>query len=833
MAQAVPAASPVPSGGLGLAKLSEKEAFELGQYEKIIQIRDAIISGKHPTITLHRSSNASSDSSIPPRRNVSHSKAPRQRQDNNASASLVSSQPEVTAQPELNPIVLEDSDKLVKAELQIQRQRLERALKDEAEQRFVEKLGYAEPSSELDLSDVLAKALVIVQATAAPAADGEKLNANAESTTDSFDESTFYSSRHDTPESHLVSRMRNSSEDVQATDVHPQHEESSQQPGKQPQPPSGPAADSVKVAHPRPTAERRDLSAAANATLTSHMSIVPGLNNYVQATGITKDPTLTVSGAGSQSDAPTQGDSRTSKSQMPMNNVQVPRDSRYETHPPSPLIRNHNTLQPIAPQPTHPSSVSALAATSSIVHGASHAAGYRSAVATPAQVAALRTEQHVVTSPDSSSQGGKRKDKKKKRKADKQGGIGTESVSFVKQEPRSPSPLNAPSYIRPSKRARHTQDQSAALEFQPRYEPASAHDAGAQFGSRSVRDHAIPIGHSTTAAYHRPYGSAATGEPRYSSGRYYEEQVNASEGPRHHDGRPIDHTTHYLSRPAPASGPVSQVMLAESRPMSSRAYREFQDGSRMMAHPDGETFVAPPRPAPARILVDAYGREYVEPSHPSSRLSVASPSRHGDHEVVYERLPPRAVSRHAVPGSYEDGGVIYTAPPQAYALPRRIVTQPEYTTRDYRDLRPREFSSRPLPAQGEFVQVLAPNERRYGEDVYGARPTSVRPVDSVHYQMPPDYGRVHSVRPELPVAAEYRASVHPDSRHEILQPYLRDYRPAPAQEPAMQRAYSVRPPDPPQSGQLRGVNESTFVERPSGATQEIVYADDGRREYYR
>ncbi|KAG6039527.1 hypothetical protein E4U41_002497 [Claviceps citrina] len=878
MAQTVPAASAVPSGRAGIAKLSEREVFELEQYEKIIKLRDVVISRKPPMTTLHQSTNAS-HGSIPLRVNVPDSKkAQPVVHGERGSASAVPGQVKVTAETGPNSIYAEKPDQLVSAELRAQRQRLERALQEEAEQIRAEKACHAEPCAELDSSDVLAKALVLVQANAASAVVGQSVKANAESTTDSFDESTFYSSRHDTPESHLVSLIRNSSQDPQAANVHPQHEEVSQQQNgthQQPPLPPGPAAESARVAQHPPTTDKSNSSmpnahltwqmqsseevskrpppqplsglaampaqvsqppptiktshhSVANASLTSQMSIVPGLNNYVQATGTSKELTQTVSGFASRSNAPRQHDLRTSASQVPMNNIQGPRDSGLEAHPPSPLIRNHNTLQPVAPQPTHPSSISALAAASC------------GPVVTPAQVNALRAEASDVTSPDSSSQSGKKgkkKKKRKKRKADTQGGVSTESIPVIKQEPRSPSPLNALSYTRPSKRARHVQDQSAVQEYGPSYDTPSAHDAGVQYISRAVRDDAMPAGHAAAAGYQPPYSPAVAGESRFSSGRYYHEQMITSEGPRHHEGRVMDHPDHplhYAARTAPAPGPVPQVMLAESQVISSRPYREFRDGLRMSAHPDGETFMAPPRPAPARIMVDAYGREHIEPAHHiPSRLSVASPSRHGEHEVVYERLPPRSVSRHAMPASYEDGGFVYPAPSQAYALPRRIVTQPGYTNYDYRDIRQAEFSSRPQPAPGEFVQVLTPHERRYGEDGYSARPASARPVDSVRYPLPPDYGQAHSARAELPVAAEYRPSIHPDGRREALQPYMRAYHPAPAHEPAMQRAYSVRPPDSSQSGQLRGVDEIAFVERPSGASRQIVYADDVRRDFYR
>ncbi|KAK2606077.1 hypothetical protein QQS21_003472 [Conoideocrella luteorostrata] len=835
MAQTTLAPSTLSSGRLTSTKPSDREVFELDQYEKIVKIRDAIISGKRTAVTLPPSSSAPLEPLSLPKKAPKAETAPALRSEDKAFAPKASVKPAASGRSELNPIFLEKSDELIRAELQIQRRRLESALKEEVEQRRFVKTSRVEPSSELDLSDVLAKALVLVQAADAPAADGETLTANAETTSDSLDESTFYSSRHDTPESHLTSRIRNSSQDIQATNFKSQHGDTPQQTNKHTPPRFVPAADTSTAATHPPAIENNGHT-AVKTTFASQMSIVPGLNNYVQVAGSASGPSQSTRAAPSQSDEvnPSHSHQQATNSQLPPSTTRPQGIYHHESHPPSPLVRNH-TLQPIAPQPTHPSCLNALASASSAVVEASRGAEHRSAVGTPAQVVALRTEQNIVTSPDSSSQGGKKKGKKKKkRKADRQG-ADAEAAPYIKPEPRSPSLLHAQSFIRPSKRQRHTQDPSAVHEYEPRYDPANVPDAGVQYVTQPVRDHTLPIGHVGAAGYpERVYSSATTGTLRYNNGQYYDDHWIPGEEPLQRQGYPGDQQEHFSHRSTQSSRPASRILLAEPYPVGAPPYREFRDGSSVAAHPDAETFIAPPRPAPTRILVDAYGREYIEPPHrPPSHLPVASPSRHGEREVVYERFPLRSLSRHPAPGPYEDDGIVYAPPSRAYALPRRIVTQPEYTTHDYRDASQREVSSRQPPGQGEFVQVLAPQERRYGDDGYGARPTSVRPVETVRYQMPPDYGRVHSVRPELQNAPEYRASVHPDGHHEVLQPYRREYRSGPAQEPVMPRGFSVRPAERDQSGQLRGAEEIAFIERPNGTAQEMIYASDARREVYR
>lgn len=104
---------------------------------------------------------------------------------------------------------------------------------------------------------------------------------------------------------------------------------------------------------------------------------------------------------------------------------------------------------------------------------------------------------------------------------------------------------------------------------------------------------------------------------------------------------------------------------------------------------------------------------------------------------------------------------------------------------------------------------------------YGdARAASMMPVETVRYEVTQGYGRVQSVRPET-AWREYGGSVHPESRREAVQPYLREY--------------AARPMEPygRHGLQARGADEIAFIERSRGATQEIVYADDGRREIYR
>ena len=228
----------------------------------------------------------------------------------------------------------------------------------------------------------------------------------------------------------------------------------------------------------------------------------------------------------------------------------------------------------------------------------------------------------------------------------------------------------------------------------------------------------------------------------------------------------------------------------------------------------------PPSAPPRRIVIDEYGREYLEPVRPPvSRQSVVPPTRPGDHELVYERVPIRASSRIPVPEIIGEDGVIYRRASPGYA-PRRVITQPEYGS-GFRSYRERDYPMQPMaPPSQDFVQIRGAPEHRLADHVtreYLPRAASVRPVESVPYE------RLTSSRPDIP-PRQYAASVHPDARKEIASHVGGEYSVRPTE---MERAYSVRPAEryyeqpPPREGDI------TYVERSRAPHQEVVYPGNG------
>lgn len=840
---------------------SQDQQHKLSQYEKIARFQDSILSGSHPSIRLSPNLIASAISSIHPldaptkpgapdvesdktpysAANLQHSDA--LTTDTVPSATVGATKPHGFRNTEINPILLEKSDELVKAELQLQRQRLERALREDVEQRrsVVKSGNQGEALADFDLSDVLSKALTLVQATASStAAHGNVHTTTATNTTndndaasDSFDDNTFYSSQHNTPSPGLTSRVDNKSEEGQAPRILAQRLISDlppttsvrfepvdvEQVSKQTNVPQPHQAHNNSNLNPSGSGIPSTLQNAQVPGLSAHAAeFVPSGSKY--NTGVELGQ---LQGFGGM-DVDRQTEAHGARSCHP------PREQYVDMHPPSPLMRPSERLH-VDPRLGQASPLTATRRLPPNTEATSI-----SSTGTPTQVVALRNEPITVTSPESSPQGGrttdKRKGKKKKRKVDKQA-IEVGAVPCIKLEPRSPSPVMAPSYLRPNKRQRYNQNQpDEALHEEGAYEPQASELPRELRPIPTNRDDRIPVGYERPGPYpQRAVSTAISGGDAVYRREYVDERY-APGGPyvmEHPSAVPTHHQAHSSLRRS-----SSHFRPADGYQHPSYPYQNTYEASPIVSRREGDGFMVPPRPQPTRIIVDAYGREYIEPPRPSvARHSVAPTGRFGEPEIIYERAAPRATPRHTAVEPYEEGGTVYRRSSPTY-MPRRVVTQPEYISHEYRDNRPQENSSRPMVPQGGYVEYMAPPERRHVEEgprEFMARGASLRPTEPVRYQVARDYGRVQSVRPEAPVR-QYATSVHPESRRETAQPYTREYGTLTTEPGVVRHEYSMRPVEQYYDAQMRG-GEVTFVEGPRGATQEVVYADDARREIYR
>ncbi|KAH7031324.1 uncharacterized protein B0I36DRAFT_349413 [Microdochium trichocladiopsis] len=892
------------------------------EYQKLAQFRDTILAGKHPKIKLPVSTakavaapqtSVSNPRAQPPRHPAQTADKTRQtsgaRRASKAKASIQDGgYPPVAvaaastippplapgfattiagdARPEIDPIFLEKSEDLVRAELRVQRQRLEKSLREELEQRKASaKAAAQEPESLLDfnLSDVLVKALTLVQATSAPLAPDVDVAGDGSESSDSFDNNTFYSSQHDTPEPHETSAPQAGATAVLVEDVAESLlQDDPYSPTQNLALPSAPT-NVLRTAPGASLSFPPGLGTVVAASTTESRSFPSFQNGYPRTSAPDRNITHEVQyvssgGSGANSRV---GDSGNTESDQAADVIR-PQGARHymssvdAMRQPSPLVRAHD-LSPYAPQPAHVSQLT-FGTQSSILDPDPPALQ-----GAPASVAALRHHESAATSPESSpygDRGSKRKERaerrkeRKKQKARKRLGYGSPEV---KPEPRSPSPISAPTMARPAKRQRSDRGQQDVVIIEA---PTTARPASRVFSAQQLAE---PL-HVDRAA---PYAWERLEDPLTRSGRSSAiPSVYRPEQPQLFERRYDEHGPQYIRRMFTPPGQPSQYGAGDARPLRSATYsiaqpeyrevpshsqaarasvRPYADRARsrspVLIERHSPMMAPPGPPAPsARIVVDQYGREYFEPPpRPTSviRHSAVPIARPREHEIVYERAPARAISRIPADATFEENGIIYRRVSPIHGA-RRVVTQPEYSrpeqVKSYRD---RDYSTQPgAISREEYVEYRTGPERRVQQEAlpgeYLARSVSVRPQEGLSY-----YGssRVQSVRPEAP-PRHYAASVHPEARR--AEPVPIAYQPQ--QQASMVQEYDPRsagqdlpPPPPPQQQyppraySVRPVEQYFFERQPVGETQmafnqrpqaraaagEVVYIDDASRPIYR
>ncbi|KAH6717215.1 hypothetical protein BKA61DRAFT_319974 [Leptodontidium sp. MPI-SDFR-AT-0119] len=878
-------APPLANGG----SLTAEELREILEYERIVQFRDNVLAGTHPRIKIpphlagkQIARGISSPNSTTPRPNLSTPATrttPGSRTED--STSFFNRSPinprltggahiHMSSKSEINPILLEKSDDLIKAEIQLQRQRLERGLRDQIEQQRIAAKALLQTSESLpnfDLSEVLSKALAIVHPSTAPEVEPSA------AASDSFDENTFYSSQHDTPEPSSPVRAQNDTAELQSQNVslldqRPERYSAQNQ-----------VEDSEVVMTGTSLHNDNNLAMQARTQL-----------QHSQLQKSTSKPREQRTDLGNSESSSSSGDVISTRAQGTVN-VSIPQNisppstwcissdfepltnsaytqtttqdllkQAFDNIPTSPLVRAHN-LSPIAPQPAR---VSPLATARDPPILREHAAVDEMQ---PAQVSTLRNQPTGISSTDSSPKGTKASDKKKEKEKKKRKRKGKETADtpdspYIKPEPRSPSPYTAVAPLpRPQKRQRQSGQYAAELNYdEPGPEPVE--EVRERMPEQQYREVRAPrIVEREEVRYEPEFRRV---EPAY---RRVEREDEAAY--RRLDGQ-------YERRPQSpvfalpyAPGEVRQVRAASHAVVERRAYDEpryvREPVVRASVRPEADRErsrspifrerrspipLAPPRQS-MRIVIDDFGRKYYEPLPPP-------PIRYREPEIVYERAPTRAVSSR-VPAEFEEDGIVYRRASPTPAVPRRVVTQPEYAIPhqpEYRSYRQREYSVRPTPMGPpgeEYIQIrsrqLTPED---GRREYIPRAPSAYP-EPVRYEIPREYTRMQSVRPEGP-PREYAASVRPESRRELVPQSQREYSVRPMDPPLTgisqsQREYSVRPIDPalrrepvviPEGGRYyeepvgRQPAEVAFIERPRARESSVmVYADDVRREIYR
>ena len=745
----------------------------------------------------------------------------------------------------INPIFLQKSDGLVKAELQLRRTKIERSLREQVEQRRASakaSLQAPEPLADFDLADVLSRALVLVQATAA-AQSTDDTAANASASTDSFDDNTFYSSRHDSPESTQLARIPDGSGDEPMRDSSPYEPEldvlppaqdqavqipeinvSAQPPPPPPPPPlfpqfplalpgSGPILGPLPV--PPPV-----VNAAPGAEESQNGSVrIPGLQAIptTQPTGLSLD--LGVAGA----HLPGAGGNIRENINRPYYSRQnVPEQNPIRNH--SPVIRAHN-LSPIAPQPAHVSPLALVHQPSavqqeqqkpqelpqtehgyrpqepqeqSLRQGRQHGEIRR---ATPPQVAALRKRgPSVGSSPDSSPQGGnrpaeKRKSKKKKRKAERQAAEAAAPSPFIKPEPRSPSPLSAPAFTRPAKRQRHEQRQQDETDYdEPRYEPLPPADVGyrehyqPRGGYREERVSAQYDPHGDPGAYHgsrQPIVISSGTDLRYDR-EYDDRRLPPPPPQRYSSSYPTGYGTDEVRvvHPSPRAG------VGGYYPDPPNPYREIHDGP----HGDRQPAIAPvDRERPRSPIV--YERPVSvmpPPRQPPSRIYIDEYGR----EYIEPPRPPLSYARRSVApgGRAGEPDVVYEQGASPWGLTRRPSFEEGGIVYRRASPAPAHHQRRTI-TQPEFVGP--PDYRAYREREYSARPMGAPPAEG--YAPPRAYAEDRRVasdpyREFMPRPSSVRPAADGIRYENAPSAYERRLGPE-ADRDQLTRAPSTRPPE--------------------------------------
>jgi hypothetical protein len=855
-----------------VAFLTAEQQHEVAEYRKIVRFAEDVFAGKHPYgkppphLQTNEQAISSHSSSITPRVNGTAYLTPNsslQQESpqyiNNASPNNQSTAPNSSipvaaklARSEINPILLEKSDDLIKAEIQLQRQRLERALREQIEQQKLAAKASIQSSESLpsfDLSEVLSKALAIVhpETIAEPGPSAE----DQSPASDSFDENSFYSSQHDTPEPYSPQESKGLAQ-VEQRDAYDE--------------------DTADYS-PKPHVEKRDTIPRIASNFQDNIPAVedlpdtqpspfeyqpqyPSLRGQQDSNGESSQFNSSENLVGNSSSKSTEREKEKTTVSKIQNNRPWPTTvghqldncekydidrefvqntvngllaQAYEDNRASLLIRAHD-LSPFAPQPAR---VSPLATARNPPVPQEN---FPTDEAPPAQVAALRGQISGISSTDSSPKGAKgsekKKGKKKKRKASSNENTNAPDSPYIKPEPRSPSPFASAPLPRPQKRQRQTEHYAAGLNYdESRYERPE--------GAREHVTERVVERYQEPRAYQR-YEDRYEIEARRREPVYQRIEQEDTEYRRVSDG-------HYSRQPqspglyaAPyAPGEVRQVRAASHTVVDHRVRDEpvyYREPPRASMRPEADRersrspirerrspIMGPPR-QPVRIVVDAYGREYIDP-HPAPpiRQSVAPPSRYRDSEMIYERAPPRTVSSRAHIEYEEDG--VYRRPASPVAVSRRVITQPEYAVSNYRPYRQREYSVRPMAPPGDdYLQRVAPDRRQMSHfeeppREMTARPTSVRPGE-VRYELPREYvGRLQSVRPE-PVVRE----MAPPSQREIsVRPI--DPNPPRREHVLAGRENEVYYDDVPN----RRPAEVAFIERPHAREQSVLVYPDGMR----
>jgi hypothetical protein len=859
--------------------LEEEDDF----YTKVLGLRDAVLAGTHPTITLPASAIAALKSTLVTRESPDNasqrvtSSALSGALANGVSAGtneavktsssfpglpgLGSSAPSTggtttfhqhtkPSSGGLDPIFLEKSNSLVRAEGQLKRQRIERDLLDNWEKRKStssrDKELLADTPSTISIDSALADAQKRVKPVT-----GLRSAPRAASIATSFDENDYYSSQ-------VQSEWSSDAGSGEAADQAVDGEQgnltrrdggapasSSKARGKQPVRANGDlhsrAANTyVSANHPQFNTNEPDGVHEADDEDEEYSPPEPtAFDSFYDA-----DTTMDIQDLAADED----DDSEYEPGEVTHGSVVVtpyPQNvSSAQPSPQVPIYRNH--LSHIAaPQPNRVSPLAVQKGPSielELVNGRPEMVSQPQKRRAPVQ---SRPSSASPSGPGTGASARKKKknnlNKKRKRDVEATNRSGKRQERHPEQSPLSPmyqepyikpEPVSPPPFSNVPEAQSYPQryaNQAAPIQLDPeplRHPPQPQY----VYASTPRYDYAPQMPPPTvirvsSASGHRPPQRDTQDLRRVASLHYAQRPASPTQ-------RVYSPAGAYTPNDRPYVEPQRQTSVATFGSPYTAASAPRQEPIRLQEYRESSpAMMAPPPPPPRRVVVDQYGnRYYAEQPVPQTRASVAPVGRHPDPELGYERAPSRMPGSYQLPdhsAQYEPAEPIMAPPPPPARRPQE---QPvEYI--DSNGYRMREYSSRPA----ESVRYPhAPTSPVYQQQPQYEQmpPPSARPAPrDLHYEMPPPPMPQPSHAPVPQFAAPPRAySVRPDGQEAQPITYApRQASVAPVQYvchdvPPPARSMSVMP------GQEYGA--SVYQQRaPSYAPQPAVrYVDEYGRE---
>lgn len=775
-------AQAVPTQLNGFTPTTLEQNAQAHFYEQLLQLRDAVLSDKHPHFKLPadvKQKLQSAKISIPgssqqlpglktdlrngaqvttsTQYNGTHLNGARNTAafDENRSSHAGQASAPKTHPSGIDPVLLTKSDDLIKAEIHLKRQRIEKQLKENVEQRrqSMRRDADAEPATLIDLPEILQKAWELVKPVS-----GLKPTANTQAAaSDSFDENSYYSSQaNDWSSQASADSKPNDAAAVDTSILDPTHQGL-----------TGLASSASLTKHPVSANERHldrqahrpHISALRSPEVSFYTNDTEGAYDAEREDSEEYSPPAAEAFSAAD-DAMDLDDGQWYKFTSQVE-AKISTDSSEfvpeEPTVPSPqatVVTNH-LMHIAAPQPAR---VSPLAVAK--VPGLSQSTPRVSAKVARAFEKAVSEESttsprgSAPTSPNVPSTK-KQRTRQRKRKREAEAAEKTRKrreeplvpkspEPYIKPEPVSPPPFaEVPSIQAPKSRGPQTLPPDVEIvsphEFRPR--PRQQY-----YQEPPPPPQSFPYGTPVSPAVVRVESPASYGRPRR------DDQDLRRVASLHAAQRPVSPvyspvapyrtmSQTYLDHPprAPSTYRTEATRAPSNYIRSERSMSPPQLRAAREAYVQSPALMPPPPPPQRRIVVDQYGNKYIaaeeaDPPPPvPARMSVAPHGRYEAGDVAYERAPSRASGLYHPAGAYDDSRM---APPPM----RRITVQAEGEGPDYRAYRQREYSR-------------APEAQYYREEpVYMAPPPAPPAHRASAYPpepaAPSGYVRAYSVRPE-------------------------------------------------------------------------------------